>query len=69
MLFNSYEFLLLFLPITFFVYFYLNSKKQIVISKIFLVLASLFLLLVESYLSSFNFSKYDFQLFCGTKTK
>lgn len=42
MLFNSYEFLLLFLPITFFVYFYLNSKKQIVISKIFLVLASLF---------------------------
>ena len=42
MLFNSYEFLLLFLPITFFVYFYLNSKKQIVISKIFLVVASLF---------------------------
>ncbi len=42
MLFNSYEFLLLFLPITFFVYFYLNSKKQIVVSKIFLVLASLF---------------------------
>ena len=42
MLFNSYEFLLLFLPITFFVYFYLNSKKQIVISKIFLVLASSF---------------------------
>ena len=42
MLFNSYEFLLLFLPITFFVYFYLNSKKLITVSKIFLVLASLF---------------------------
>jgi D-alanyl-lipoteichoic acid acyltransferase DltB (MBOAT superfamily) len=42
MLFNSYEFLLLFLPITFFVYFYLNSKKLITPSKIFLVLASLF---------------------------
>lgn len=42
MLFNSYEFLLLFLPITFFVYFYLNSKKQITLSKIFLVSASLF---------------------------
>lgn len=42
MLFNSYEFLLLFLPITFFVYFYLNSKKLIILSKIFLVVASLF---------------------------
>jgi len=42
MLFNSYEFLLLFLPITFFVYFYLNSKKQITLSKIFLISASLF---------------------------
>lgn len=42
MLFNSYEFILLFLPITFFVYFYLNSKKQILVSKIFLVSASLF---------------------------
>ena len=42
MLFNSYEFILLFLPITFFVYFYLNSKKQVLASKIFLVSASLF---------------------------
>ena len=42
MLFNSYEFLFLFLPICFFVYFYLNSKKQITASKIFLVVASLF---------------------------
>ena len=42
MLFNSYEFILLFLPITFFVYFYLNSKKQVLSSKIFLVSASLF---------------------------
>ena len=41
MLFNSYEFLLVFLPLTFIVYFYLNSKKLITLSKIFLVLASL----------------------------
>ena len=41
MLFNSYEFLLVFLPLTFFIYFYLNSKKQITLSKIFLVIASL----------------------------
>jgi len=27
MLFNSYEFIFAFLPITFFVYFYLNSKR------------------------------------------
>ena len=42
MLFNSYEFLFLFLPICFFVYFYLNSKKLVTASKIFLVVASLF---------------------------
>jgi len=41
LLFNSYEFLLVFLPLTFFIYFYLNSKKQITLSKIFLVIASL----------------------------
>lgn len=42
MLFNSYEFLLIFLPFTLIVYFYLNSKKYITSSKIFLVIASLF---------------------------
>lgn len=41
MLFNSYEFLLVFLPLTFIIYFYLNSKKLITLSKIFLVIASL----------------------------
>ncbi len=42
MLFNSYQFIFLFLPITFFVYFYLNSKRLIVASKSFLVFSSLF---------------------------
>jgi len=42
MLFNSYEFIFLFLPITFFIYFYLNSKRLIVGAKAFLVLSSLF---------------------------
>ena len=41
MLFNSYEFVFLFLPITFIIYFYLNSKKLVSASKIFLVIASL----------------------------
>ena len=42
MLFNSYEFIFVFLPITFFVYFYLNHKKLIETSKGFLVFCSLF---------------------------
>lgn len=42
MLFNSYEFIFAFLPITFFIYFYLNSKRLAVASKGFLVFASLF---------------------------
>lgn len=42
MLFNSYEFIFVFLPITFFIYFYLNSKKLTLASKGFLVFASLF---------------------------
>ena len=42
MLFNSYEFIFLFLPITFFVYFYLTSKRLITGAKAFLVFASLF---------------------------
>ena len=42
MLFNSYEFIFLFLPITFFIYFYLNKKRLTEVSKGFLVLSSLF---------------------------
>ena len=42
MLFNSYEFIFFFLPITFFIYFYLNKKRLTQASKAFLVLASLF---------------------------
>jgi len=42
MLFNSYEFIFIFLPLTWFIYFYLNSKKLTELSKGFLVFASLF---------------------------
>lgn len=42
MLFNSFEYIFLFLPITFFIYFYLTSKRLIIGSKAFLVFASLF---------------------------
>jgi D-alanyl-lipoteichoic acid acyltransferase DltB (MBOAT superfamily) len=42
LLFNSYEFIFLFLPITFFIYFYLNKKHLTYASKAFLVFASLF---------------------------
>lgn len=42
MLFNSHEFIFFFLPFTFFTYFYLNAKKLTLMSKYFLVLASLF---------------------------
>jgi len=42
LLFNSFEFIFLFLPIAFFIYFYLNKKKLVTASKIFLVLSSLF---------------------------
>ncbi len=42
MLFNSYVFIFAFLPVTFFVYFYLNSKKLTQAAKVFLVLSSLF---------------------------
>jgi len=41
-LFNSYEFIFLFLPFTFFTYFYLNKKRLTEASKGFLVFASLF---------------------------
>lgn len=42
MLFNSYEFIFFFLPITFFVYFWLNKKRLTYASKAWMVLASLF---------------------------
>ena len=42
MLFNSYEFIFVFLPISFFVYFYLNHKRLAIASKTWLILASLF---------------------------
>jgi alginate O-acetyltransferase complex protein AlgI len=42
MLFNSYAFIFMFLPITFFIYFYLNSKRLTEASKGFLVVSSLF---------------------------
>ena len=42
MLFNSYEFIFVFLPISFFVYFYLNRLRLTRASKAFLVFASLF---------------------------
>lgn len=42
MLFNSYTFIFAFLPITFFIYFYLNSKKLTQAGIAFLVFASLF---------------------------
>ncbi|WP_345992906.1 MBOAT family protein [Sulfurimonas sp. HSL-1716] len=42
MLFNSYEFIFLFLPFTFFIYFYLLQKRLTVGARGFLVFASLF---------------------------
>jgi len=42
LLFNSYEFIFAFLPITFFIYFYLNHKRLTEASKGFLVFTSLF---------------------------
>ena len=42
MLFNSYEFIFVFLPVSFFIYFYLNHKRLTTASKIWLGFASLF---------------------------
>jgi alginate O-acetyltransferase complex protein AlgI len=42
MLFNSHEFIFIFLPVTFFIYFYLNKKKIPGIAKAWLFLSSLF---------------------------
>lgn len=42
MLFSSWQFIVLFLPITFFVYFFLNGWRLIIAGKVWLVAASLF---------------------------
>lgn len=42
MLFSSWQFILVFLPITFFFYFWLNQKRLITAGKVWLVAASLF---------------------------
>ena len=77
MLFNSYEFIFLFLPITFFIYFYLNSKRLATAAKAFLVFASLFfyawwnvaylpILLCSiafNYIVSISFEKVEFKKF------
>jgi len=42
MLFNSYEFIFLFLPLSFLIYFYLLQKRLIIGAKAFLVFSSLF---------------------------
>ncbi|HIP11231.1 MAG TPA: MBOAT family protein [Arcobacter sp.] len=42
MLFNSVEYIFIFLPIVFFIYYYLNEKRLLTASKAFLVFASLF---------------------------
>ena len=42
MLFNSYEFIFAFVPISFFIYFYLNHKRLNILAKGWLVIASLF---------------------------
>lgn len=50
MLFNSFEFIFLFLPVTLIVYFVLNSYGKEKISKAWLVLASLY------FYAYFNYS-------------
>ncbi|HHB51774.1 MAG TPA: MBOAT family protein, partial [Saprospiraceae bacterium] len=42
MLFNSYEFIFIFLPLSFFIYFFLLEKRLVTGAKGFLVFASLF---------------------------
>ena len=41
MLFNSYEFIFLFLPVTFFIYFFLNKRKLSLASKVWLIFSNL----------------------------
>ncbi|RKL68138.1 membrane-bound O-acyltransferase family protein [Salipaludibacillus neizhouensis] len=42
MLFNSFEFIFIFLPFVFFVYMFLNKRKLTILAKVWLVLSSLF---------------------------
>lgn len=42
MLFNSFEFIFVFLPIVFFIYFVLNRRKYLFAAKVWLVISSLF---------------------------
>jgi len=42
MIFNSFEFILIFLPITFFLYFYLNKRRLTTLASVFLAVSSLF---------------------------
>ena len=42
MVFSSYEYIFFFLPITFFVYFYLNKMRLVKLGQVFLVASSLF---------------------------
>jgi alginate O-acetyltransferase complex protein AlgI len=68
MLFNSYEYLFLFLPLTLIVYFLLNRTRYIVVAKLWLILASLFFyswwnikylpLMISSIVFNFVIGKY-----------
>ena len=42
MIFSTYQFIFLFLPVTFFVYFFLNHFRQYSIAKIWLITASFY---------------------------
>jgi len=42
MLFSSWQFILLFLPVSFFIYFWLNGRRMVTMGKAWLVLASLY---------------------------
>jgi D-alanyl-lipoteichoic acid acyltransferase DltB (MBOAT superfamily) len=42
MIFSSWQFILIFLPISFFVYFWLNQRRLIIAGKVWLIAASLF---------------------------
>ena len=54
MLFNSLEFLFIFLPVTFVIYFALNKMKLIKLALGWLVAASLFFMLLEYKISGFD---------------
>ena len=61
MLFNSYKYLLLFLPISLIVYFILNYRRLTKASKIWLVLVSyIFLWLLEYHLCATSRWQYSF---------